>query len=226
MKTIKWRNIPGQWNGERGRFTDFAARRYGPAGPDVIGAEIGVLNGDHVLEFFDRPFMPIKRFYLIDPYEAYSDYHDHNRTGVDAAKDKAISVLGSLHTWNPMCEEETFQWLFSQSSIAIDAITDLLDFVYIDGNHAKEYAYADLWNYVELVKVGGIIGGHDYYHREDPTNLCGVKEVVDEFHRLTDSTLYLDGTCEQDWPDWWFIKNEAMTLKLAEIRRKGSNARV
>lgn len=221
METIRWRNNPSSWNGERGRFTDFLATRYPSAHDAVIGAEIGVLNGDHVLEFFGRPFIPIKTLYLIDPYTDYPEYNDHNRRGLDAAKDRAISRLTTLHTWNPMCEENTLQWLFSKSSIAIDAITSLLDFVYMDGNHAKKFVHSDLWNYVDIVKTGGIIGGHDYYQRDDPTNLCGVKDVVDEFQRLTDSTLYLDGTYEHDWPDWWFVKDEAMTLKLAEIRRKG-----
>ncbi len=175
MRTIKWKNNPCSWNGERGRFTDFLATWYPPAHDGVMGAEIGVLNGDHVLEFFNRPFVPIKYLYLIDPYSDYPEYCDQNRSGLEAARDKAIAVLGSLHTWNCMCEEETFQWLFSKSSIAIDVITDLLDFVYIDGNHRKKYVYNDLWDYVDIVKTGGIIGGHDYYHRDDPTNLCGVK---------------------------------------------------
>ena len=49
---------------------------------------------------------------------------------------------------------------------SFDALKDFeigsLDFVYIDGNHMYGYAAMDLMTWVNKVKKGGIIMGHDY----------------------------------------------------------------
>ena len=37
-----------------------------------------------------------------------------------------------------------------------------LDFVYIDANHSFDYAMIDIIKWIEKVRTGGIISGHDY----------------------------------------------------------------
>jgi predicted O-methyltransferase YrrM len=37
-----------------------------------------------------------------------------------------------------------------------------LDFVFIDGNHLYEFVYMDILKWLPKVRVGGIIGGHDW----------------------------------------------------------------
>ena len=190
-------------------MTQFLKKHF--KGKPLVGAEIGVLNGDHVVELLET--LNIERLYLIDPYCAYEDYHDHNRHGLAEAREEAVIRLAQYGN--------RIQWIFRPSDKAAKFIHRELDFVYFDGNHAKPYIYADLWNYLPSVKKDGVFGGHDYYTRKDPENLCEVKEVVDEFHELSDSTLYLDGSYEHDWPDWWFVKDERMIESLIKMDEHG-----
>jgi len=171
----------------------------------LIGAEIGVLNGDHALKLLES--LTIEKLYLIDPYDAYDGYHDHNRNGLDEARQTAMHKLAPY--------SEQIQWLLLQSDKALQFINQPLHFLYIDGNHAKSYVCGDLWGYLPVIAEDGVTGGHDYYTRKAPDNLCEVQEVVDEFAKISGSTLYLDGSCEAPWPDWWFIKDPDMMNKLA-----------
>ncbi|MHA2066103.1 MAG: hypothetical protein ACXABY_17165 [Candidatus Thorarchaeota archaeon] len=57
MNTIKY----------QGRMTQFLKEHF--KGRPVVGAEIGVLNGDHAAELLQT--LNIERLYLIDPYAAY-----------------------------------------------------------------------------------------------------------------------------------------------------------
>lgn len=172
----------------------------------ILGAEIGVLNADHAEELLQE--LNLQKLYLIDPYVAYDEYKDANRHGLDAA---CIRAVERMKPYNSIVE-----WLFLESSQALPRIAQQLDFVYIDGNHRKKYVHGDLWGVLPLICRNGVVGGHDYYERKDPENLCEVKEVVDEFQRITHSPLYLDSSYEHGWPDWWFIKDGAMEQALID----------
>lgn len=168
----------------------------------LVGAEIGVLNGDHALRMLQSKILKVEKLYLIDPYDSYVGYHDHNRTGLDKALQTAIHKLAPY--------SERIKWLFLPSLEALKHIEPTsLHFVYIDGNHAKPYVYDDLYGYFTRLQEMGVAGGHDYYTRKDPDNLCEVQEVVDEFAELTNSPVHLDSSCEAPWPDWWFIKESS-----------------
>ena len=77
------------------------------------------------------------------------------------------------------------------------AIHDLpmLDFVYIDGNHEYKYVKEDLKLYYEILREGGIIGGHDFN-----AYFLGVCRAVIEFAKC--HNLELQGGRS----DFWFIK--------------------
>lgn len=49
-----------------------------------------------------------------------------------------------------------------------------ISFLFIDGDHSFEGIKKDIVNYYPLVKKGGIIAGHDYYHPP-------IKKMVDEY---------------------------------------------
>jgi len=51
-----------------------------------------------------------------------------------------------------------------------------LDFIYIDGDHRREYVKKDSELSLGIVRKGGIIAGHDY----DKVSHMGVIEAVDE----------------------------------------------
>jgi hypothetical protein len=54
-----------------------------------------------------------------------------------------------------------------------------LDMVYLDGAHYYDGVVADLYAYINKVKRGGIVAGHDYLSPD-----YGVKEAVDRFVKM------------------------------------------
>ena len=181
-----------------GDMTAFLEHYYGDR--PLVGAEIGVLNGDHALRMLQSPILKIEKLYLIDPYDSYVGYHDHNRNGLSDALETAIHKLAPY--------SERIKWLFLPSLEALKHIDPIsLQFFYADGNHAKQYVHDDLYGYYTKLWNLGVGGGHDYYTRKDPDNLCEVQEVVDGFAENLGYPIHLDASCKNDWPDWWFIKD-------------------
>jgi hypothetical protein len=68
------------------------------------------------------------------------------------------------------------------------------DSVYIDGNHHYAECKADIEGWLELVKPGGLICGHDYFPNS-PGVVDAVNEVFKGEHTLIDNTRL-----------WYFIK--------------------
>lgn len=58
-----------------------------------------------------------------------------------------------------------------------------LDFVYLDGNHARAEVYADLGRWWPKIKPGGIFGGHDYVTDTGPPHHLEVKPALDQWAR-------------------------------------------
>ena len=77
-------------------------------------------------------------------------------------------------------------------------IEDDLDFVYVDGNHAYDFVKEDIKLYYPKLKIGGVLGGHDY--QDAP-----VKRAADEmFGWRLNSSLNLD----EPPTDWWVFRTE------------------
>ncbi len=88
-----------------------------------------------------------------------------------------------------------------------------LDFCYIDGDHSLEGIYIDLLAWVPKMKIGGIIGGHDYkdgkrsgvpdfFGKSLP---CKVVTAVDYYSRRYG---YKRNTFRGRVTNWWFVKNK------------------
>jgi cephalosporin hydroxylase len=108
-----------------------------------------------------------------------------------AGKTKAFEALKDY--------ESQVKWHFMPSTDAASELEDnSLDFVYIDGNHSCSFVKADIEAYLPKVKVGGFIGGHDYYLGE--TNSPGVNQAVDEFIKESGCVL------NHAFWDWWITK--------------------
>ena len=125
---------------------------------------------------------------MIDPYEFYDEYAQNARLTKDMekTKKKAIKRLKRF--------ENKTEWIFKYSSDAIDEIKEKVDFIYLDGNHDYKYVKEDLEKYWEILKVGGIISGHDI-------NLEGVSKAVIEFIKKNDFEIRFGNK-----KDWWIIK--------------------
>lgn len=152
----------------------------------LIGVEIGVDCGIHsktLLQHFN-----IKTLYLIDPYKCYSGTDDYLKD-YDTAWIKARKTLKKF--------TNKIIWVRFKSYEVINYFPlNSLDFVYIDGNHSYKYVKRDIALYYQKIKVGGILGGHDY---QDPI----VARAVIEFavkHGLTVNVS------RGHMMDWWVFK--------------------
>jgi len=87
------------------------------------------------------------------------------------------------------------------SSDAASLITEELDFVYIDGNHAEDFVSQDINNFFPKLSSRGVIGGHDFYNgfqREHD----GVVSAVLSSAGLKDFQMRVE------IPDWWVEIND------------------
>ena len=73
-----------------------------------------------------------------------------------------------------------------------------LDSVYIDGNHAYDFARDDLVGWWAKVQTGGIIGIHDCYVRKDAVQNCGVWYAVLKFSDHIHTQPFLTN-CSSAW---------------------------
>ena len=83
---------------------------------------------------------------------------------------------------------------------SLDGVKDFadnsLDFVYIDGLHDFENVKSDIEAWYQKVRIGGILGGHDYTHKRGGQEVI---KAVDTFFWRPDKTF----------PDSsWLVKKE------------------
>jgi hypothetical protein len=152
---------------------------------DLVGTEIGVFKGENSISLLSE--LHIKTLYLIDPYMPYVD----SGAKIRFCDTKDVYAIARINLKN--YKQAKFMRLPSEE--AAKEISEALDFVYIDGNHSYEFVKKDIELYWELLKHGGVIGGHDYLE-----SYPGVRRAVDVFaekERLRVFKLF---------PDWWIFK--------------------
>lgn len=136
------------------------------------GAEIGVWEGQFS-EWICQA-MPDIDLTCIDPWRAYGEYRDakNDQGRLDAAYQTATNRLARYRG----CQ----LWRQSSLEAATRFADGSLDFVYIDGNHARRFVEADLKAWAPKVRRGGIVAGHDYTTRSKHIE---VKPAVDGYVR-------------------------------------------
>lgn len=142
--------------------------------PHEVGAEIGVWRGTFALRLL-RGLPGIKKYHCVDMWK---HYNEHTET-LDPKGKMAKSDMGKVFVefkqrMKPFRDKLI---IYRMKSIeAADRIADnSLDFVFIDANHAYEYAVEDIDLWTPKVKEGGIVSGHDYGN-----DRFGVTQAVNE----------------------------------------------
>lgn len=149
----------------------------------MVGVEIGVAKGTNALSIFRTIHM--KRLYLVDPYKPY----------VESGK-----ILDYSPFFLYVKKRLNYPNVTLIRKTSVEAVGDVpngLDFVYIDGDHSYENVEADIVAWYPKVRLGGVLGGHDY-----SAKYTGVCRAVNEFTEKTGLQL-----CGED-VDWWITKNE------------------
>jgi hypothetical protein len=139
------------------------------------GVEIGVSWGGNIVDYCEAGL----EIYGVDPWLDYEDdpykkiVSIHGGNTIDEVYDIAVERTKNY----PNCK------LIRKMSM--DALDDFgkrsLDFVYIDGNHKFGYVAIDMMKWVDKIKKGGIMAGHDYYSTRKIRKLRQVRHVVDAF---------------------------------------------
>ena len=163
---------------------------------DLVGVEIGVLDGWHALDMMEA--LSIKKLFLIDPYKAYGEYYESVGNPRKAQKALNERIRVAKKVLKKYGDKVEFIRKFSEA--ATEHIEDRsLDFLYIDGNHQYEFVKKDIELYYPKVKKGGIIGGDDYTSSpETERERFGIFKAVNEFFKK--KRIFFYDT------DWWVIK--------------------
>jgi hypothetical protein len=167
---------------------------------NLVGCEIGVKSGRHARLMLNK--LDISKLYLIDPYDFFPEkFVFQKEYGKKRTKKGSYeSCKKQLSPWN-----EKIQFILKLSEEAHEHIKDgELDFVYIDGNHEKEFVSKDIELYWPKLKIGGLMAGHDFM----APRWQGVIDAVNEFF----GDNYMTGqTVEKKFNnvEWWVWKQSS-----------------
>jgi len=169
------------------------------------GAEIGLGFGSYSQFLLENS--NLEKLYSIDPFDPGG--HEHYN-GLELTKEKLSHFPGRSVFVRKTSEEA-----------AVGFEDETLDFIYIDGDHRKEYVEKDLLAWYPKLKKNGLFSGHDYC--EITYGCGGVVTAVDEFcESYNIETLYitsvtdlplrenrevdLKGGMEEQVGSWFFYK--------------------
>jgi len=156
-----------------------------------IGAEIGVAFGGHAESLLK--ISTIEKLYGIDPYLHMANYQDPMNL-----PQAQFDVLYEFTLERLKSYKDRYQHIRTLSKEAVTQIAEQIEFVYIDADHSYQGVWSDLCTWFPKVKIGGIIGGHDYNH----VNFPGVKQAVDEFFAKFHWEIHTEGEGV-----WWVEKS-------------------
>lgn len=161
--------------------------------PDgLTGFEIGVHQGVNARNILG--FLNIKKLYLIDPYITYSE---EGRTRDYDFNQMYHEAIRRLTTFIEHGQAEFILDYSDKASVCFP--NEFFDFGYIDGCHTYESITNDIMLWYPKIRIGGVLGGHDFMLRRYP----GVCLAVSKFIRENDINVrFSQGS------DWWFVKEK------------------
>ena len=158
-------------------------------GYPIVIAEIGVERGSNAVDMLCE--MNILKLFLVDHYAPYEDCLTSGlcpqNVQDDVYRDMFYRMVGYLNKVVFVTKDSVFA-----SSLFPD---EFFDFVYIDGSHDYEPIKQDINSWWSKVKVGGILGGHDY--KNSPYVEQAVKEFIIE--KKLSVLEFLDDIRHAEW---------------------------
>lgn len=146
---------------------------------ELVCCEIGVCHG-FTAEYLLKNVPSIKTYYAVDHYPTFVDW---DGTRVTQERQDEIKKRCSERL-SPFSNK--INLIYSDSTSFSKMLSDdILDFVFIDGDHSYETTLNDIITYWPKVKTGGIFAGHDI-------NLISVSKAVEEFFRNKPNTKIIN----------------------------------
>ena len=174
---------------------------------NTIGAEIGVWFGNTSTQFLKKE---LKKFYMIDPYSV-EPYKENSEMSYQEYLAKYQPITGEIaeagfkkyydRVWNEvksrfgtfkeveLCRETSDTFFERYLASKGYGNFEMLDWIYIDGDHSYEGCISDLKNAREIVKPGGLIMGDDFGWPDAKWQKPGVTKAVKEFILDTDFSI-------------------------------------
>ena len=167
--------------------------------PDTIGAEIGVWMGNTSTLFLKNK---IKKLYMVDAY-SIEPYKDNSEMSYQEYLAKYQPITGEIapagfqvfydrvyaevkerfkpYSEAEICRMTSDEWFEQYLSSKGHGNNEMLDWIYIDGDHSYEGCLKDLENALQVVRPGGLIIGDDYGWPDAKWQKPGVTKAVNEF---------------------------------------------
>lgn len=168
-----------------------------PEDKHLVGAEIGVLNGNTAYRLLLA--RPLLRHIMIDPWkvpdstDSWAAQKDQNASKPQSEHDAAYKITKNKVAF---AGKRAVIWRM-QSKEAITKVEDVsLDFVFVDGDHSYIGTKLDIKLWLPKIKKGGWIGGHDYNH-EKRSDFNGIDKAVNE--------TFAKESIETDDNHTWFV---------------------
>ena len=171
---------------------------------NTIGAEIGVWFGNTSTQFLKKE---LKKFYMVDPYSV-EPYKENSEMSYQEWLAKYQPITGEFaeagfkkyyeRVWKEiqsrfgsieeveLCRETSDSFFERYLASKGHGNFEMLDWIYIDGDHSYEACIKDLNNAKEIVKPGGLIIGDDYGWPDAKWQKKGVTKAVNECLLKTD----------------------------------------
>ena len=164
------------------------------------GVEVGVKTGDFSEMLLDR--WRGRHLVSVDPWseapaEEYVDLanvaqEEHDRYHA-IARDRLLR-FGDRSTI----------WRMTSSEAAPRVLHHSLDFAYIDARHDYDSVREDLELWVDRVRPGGVLAGHDYVDGNLVDGVFGVRSAVDDFFGERGVRVRATFT-DPPWFSWWVV---------------------
>jgi len=155
------------------------------------GVEVGVAFGGHSEAILEKT--KVEQLIGVDRYlhrPNYADPMNLPQPAFDALYDRTQSRLKHFGDRFALRREDSLD--------AAQAFQDRqIDFVYLDADHSEEGVFADLCAWVPKVRIGGVIAGHDYGHRD----FAGVQRAIDSYMDRLGWEVH-----EEGHGVWWAIR--------------------
>lgn len=119
--------------------------------------EIGSYAGDSTKVFANR----VKSVIAIDPFVNYAENNP-----IAICELANFSDVYEVFLENTKSFDNIRHIRKSSNDAILELKNTLVDFVYIDGHHTYEQAKQDVINYLQIIKPGGFIAGHDCLSEE------------------------------------------------------------
>ncbi len=161
------------------------------------GAYIGISLGEYSEAILNQT--SVQTLYLVDSYHHIGLYKCPMNLEEDDSGLLYKKINGGISE-----SQNRFKLIPEDFDTAINQIDESLDFVYIDADRSYNGVWEVLCAWFKKLKVGGIIGGHNYKHPAFP----GVHEAIDQFfNRFT-------WKINEEAEGLWWVEKKTLSLSF------------